>query len=229
MVTPIERHSFHDRIGDVLSDKRIIALEITIIVLIILLNFLLPTLLLLLLGGISLWLRRKKWRDIGLSRQSNWLRIIFLGVAIGIAWTLLDFFILEPFIESITGVPPDLSVFRGLKGNVPSFAIWLTLTWTLAAFGEEIAFRGYFLSRSADLLGENKAGWALSLILTSVCFGLGHLYQGISGFIDAVIFAGVMGLIFLLSARNLWLPIMAHGINDTIAFTALFLGLYFSI
>jgi len=148
-----------------------------------------------------------------------------MGVSIGIAWTLLNTFVLEPLIVGITGVSLDLSAFGGIKGNVKSFTIWLTFTWTLAAFGEEIAFRGYFLRRSIDLLGESKADRALSLILNSLCFGFGHLYQGISGFIDACIFAAVMGLLFFVSARNLWLPIIAHGVDDTIAFTALFLGL----
>jgi len=36
----------------------------------------------------------------------------------------------------------------------------------------------------------------------------------------------VLGLLYLLARRNLWLPILTHGIIDTIGVLLIFAGLY---
>ena len=50
-----------------------------------------------------------------------------------------------------TGETADLSSFRSLVGNLPATLGMLALVWTLAAFGEEMAYRGYVLERAAAL------------------------------------------------------------------------------
>ena len=113
-----------------------------------------------------------------------------------------------------------------MRGNVPMLVFWLVLSWTLAALGEEISYRGYVMNRVADFFGRTAAAWAAAVLITSVLFGVGHLYQGASGiasnFVSALVYSGL----YLGSDRNLWVPILAHGMEDTVAFTLIFLGRY---
>ena len=61
--------SKRDRIGVALRDDRLfILIELLLIILWVGLHLQLTTILLLLLGWLSLWLRRQGWRDLGLKR-----------------------------------------------------------------------------------------------------------------------------------------------------------------
>src|SRR5262245_6741300 len=59
--------------------------------------------LLLLLGWLSLWLRRSGWRVIGLSRPVHFWRTLLLGLVIGTAYQFLSLALLDPLIARLTG------------------------------------------------------------------------------------------------------------------------------
>jgi len=61
--------------------------------------------------------------------------------------------------------------------------------------------------------------------VVAVLFGFGHYYKGPAGVLDSTYSGLVLGGAYLLSGRNLWAPILAHGISDTFAVVVLFLGL----
>ena len=111
-------------------------------------------------------------------------------------------------------------------GNVPQLLLWLAVTWSIAAFGEEMAYRGYILNRAADAFGRGWPAWIFAAILSSALFGLTHHYQGVAGVIDVTVFAFIPVIAYFLSGRNLWIPILAHGIGDTIAFVLIFFHRY---
>jgi CAAX protease family protein len=102
----------------------------------------------------------------------------------------------------------------------------LLLTWTLAAFGEELVYRGYLMNRVADLFGRNRTAWKISLILTSALFGFGHFDQGAIGQIENVIGGCLLGVFYLVCGRKLAVPIVAHGVQDTVDVLLIFLGKY---
>jgi membrane protease YdiL (CAAX protease family) len=58
----------------------------------------------------------------------------------------------------------------------------------------------------------------------SILFGFGHLYQGATGVADST-FTGLMAGLYLGSGRNLWVPILAHGLSDTIGLLLIFFDL----
>jgi uncharacterized protein len=101
---------------------------------------------------------------------------------------------------------------------------WLLLVWTFAAFGEEIGYRGYLLRRAADAGGQSKAAYWSSTLVVAVLFGYGHYYKGPSGILDSGMAGLILGAAYVLSGRNLWVCILAHGFIDTFAVAVAFLG-----
>src|SRR6266478_738397 len=45
-----------------------------------------PSLLLLIIGWLSLWVRGEGWRSVGLRRPASWWRTVLFGIGIGIAY-----------------------------------------------------------------------------------------------------------------------------------------------
>jgi len=181
---------------------------------------------LLLVGWLSLWLRGLGWRAVGFRRPTRWRDALLPGIAVGAVFQFFSLYILEPLIVLLTGKPIDLSQFAPIKGNVFLLALFLVLVWTLAAFGEELVYRGYLMNRVSELMGGGNWAWTLSLVAVSVLFGVAHLYQGISG-VATVIAASLMyGGLYLWSGRNLWAPIIAHGVYDTVAILLAFWDKY---
>jgi membrane protease YdiL (CAAX protease family) len=101
---------------------------------------------------------------------------------------------------------------------------WLLIVWTFAAFGEEISYRGYLLTRAADVGGGSKTGYWVGVVVVSALFGIGHYYKGPSGMVDSGMAGLVLGTAYMLSRRNLWVCILAHGFIDTFGVIALFFG-----
>lgn len=181
---------------------------------------------LLLFGWLSLWLRKIGWRSLGLKLYRNWKTSIVLGVAAGVLLEAIELFITQPMLVRWLGKQPDLDVFRALHGNLKWTLLAVTGAWTLAAFGEEMVYRGYLMNRVADLFNRTRRAWIISLIAVHIAFGLAHAYQGLTGIIDEGLMGLLLGIIYLRTDRNLTVPIIAHGVGDTIDFLLIFFGKY---
>lgn len=180
---------------------------------------------LVLIGWLSLRLRRTGWSSVGLRRPTDWRKTILAAIVAGIVLQLISEFVTEPLIRYATGVTPDLSSFRELVGNLPASLLMLVVVWILAAFGEEMAYRGYVLERAATLGGGSPRAYVVAMLAVSVLFGIGHWYQGVAGVVDSSFSGLYYGTLFLASGRNLWLPILAHGFSDTIGLGLIYFGL----
>jgi membrane protease YdiL (CAAX protease family) len=176
------------------------------------------------LGWLSLRLRGGGWRGVGLGCPTSWQRTLALGAAVGILLQVLSEFVTEPLFTALTHQPVDVSEFRPLVGNVKLLLLYFVVVWTLAAFGEEMTYRGYLLNRAADLGGRRPWAWAAGLLFITVLFGFGHSYQGLTGMLDSGLHGLLLGVLYLASGRNLWVCVIAHGVTDTIALVAVFLG-----
>lgn len=105
-----------------------------------------------------------------------------------------------------------LSDFRDtsllLPRTVLQKAVWVFLA-LVVAFAEEIAFRGYALTRLERLTRSR----VLTAILVSAAFSAGHFYQGLGGV--AIIFAyGLMFAILFYKTGSIWPGIIAHFLQD---------------
>jgi membrane protease YdiL (CAAX protease family) len=175
---------------------------------------------------VSLRIRGQRWRDVGLARFRSWPVTLGLGAALGVGMELLQLFVTQPLLVSVTKRGPDLSFFRRLAGNPKLLVVMLLLVWTLAAFGEELVYRGFVLNRLAEFGNGTKAAWVTSLLLMSIAFGFAHYEQGITGIIDEGFMGLLFGLAYLACNRKLAVPIIAHGIQDTVDMVLLYLGKY---
>jgi uncharacterized protein len=180
---------------------------------------------LVLIGWLSLRRRGLNWKSIGLRQPGKWLTTVAAAIAAAVALQVASEYVIEPLIAHLTGNTPDLSDFRSLVGNLPAALGVLALVWTLAAFGEEMAYRGYVLERAAALGRHSPAAYVVAMVVVSVLFGVGHWYQGPAGVVGSIFSGLVFGALCLAGGRNLWLPILAHGFSDTIGLVLIYLGL----
>ena len=118
------------------------------------------------------------------------------------------------------------SQFRDLTGNLRETALYILLVWIVAAFGEEMIYRGYLMNRIADLLNRTRKAWTVSLILVHIVFGLAHSYQGLTGVIDEGLMGVLLAAVCLRTGQNLAVPIVAHGVQDSIDLILIFTGKY---
>jgi membrane protease YdiL (CAAX protease family) len=177
-----------------------------------------------LLIWVILKLTGRGWADLGLGRPRSWRQTVLLGLGLAGAMQLLTAYGLEPLLETLGLGSPDLSRFDSLQGNIGMLALYLTVSWTTAGFGEEIIWRGFVLTGVARVLGGSKAAWAAGLAVMAILFGLLHLYQGIAGMIPTGLIGLAFGVVYLATGRNLWIPILMHATMNTISFLLLFLG-----
>lgn len=87
--------------------------------------------------------------------------------------------------------PSAPALANEITGNVKIPLLGLLIVWTFAALGEEIAYRGYLLTRAADEARRSKPAYWIGVVLVSILFGYGHYQKGASAVIDS----GIAGLI----------------------------------
>lgn len=175
---------------------------------------------------IALRVRNEAWTTIGLGWPSPRVRAVWIGIFAGILLELFATYVTTPRISAFFGVEPDHSGLKGVQGNLTMLIVLLGLNWTLAAFGEEICFRGFLLKRLAQVFGESRAAWWVGLVLSSVLFGWGHTEQGLAGWVQEGLSGFLLGVLFLVFGRNLAVPIVAHGVSNTLAFILIYFGRY---
>lgn len=88
---------------------------------------------------------------------------------------------------------------------------WWWLVCITAGICEEIVYRGFLLHYFHLFPFHLSVVWAL--VISSLIFGIGHLYQGVTGGISTAGIGFATGLIFLMSG-NLLLPIVVHAVMD---------------
>ncbi len=131
-------------------------------------------------------------------------------------------FTLEPWVENLVGSPRNLERFSNLEGSLVSLVVLLMTNWTLAAFGEEFAYRIVLMRGLSVVFGDSRSGRLSVLLLQAVMFGLIHAYQGPAGIIGAACSGLVFGAVTLAGRWSIWPSAIAHGINNTIGIFSLY-------
>jgi hypothetical protein len=143
------------------------------------------------LGLLSLRLRDGSWTAMGLARPTSWRRTVVFALAAAISRLLLGALVIDPITAHFWPAAHVPSGSAQITGHAMVALRWLLLIWTFAAFGEEIGYRGYLLTRAADVGGRSRAAYWAGVLVVAVLFGYGHYYKGPSGIVDS----GMAGLI----------------------------------
>lgn len=167
--------------------------------------------------------RALSWASIGLAAPAGPGRLglqALVGLLAGWSAALVAMAVAS---KGLGWAPMDASRFAGIEGDVAGLLGALAVSWTTAAFGEEVLFRGFVQSRLQALLGARRHAGVLAAVLQAVLFALGHAYQGGTG----MLVSGAIGLAFgllMLRFRNVWPLVIAHGLIDTVSMFALYSG-----
>lgn len=119
--------------------------------------------------------------------------------------------------------PVDASRFADIEGNAGALVGALALSWTTAAFGEEVLFRGFVQSRLHALFGDHRGAGVAAAVVQAVLFSLGHAYQGATGVLVSAAIGLAFGLL-MLRFRTVWPLVIAHGLIDSVSMLALYAG-----
>ena len=172
--------------------KALIVLELILASVVILRDIFMPTLVILVMAVISLLIRREKLSVLGFKKPKSWPALIGIALAGALLLQLFDAGILMPILNRLTGTTIQYSGFATLKGNQQVLLLYLAVSWTLAALGEEVVYRGYLQKLLCNLFNNNNLGVAASIGFSSLLFGLAHVEQGFVGVlvttIDALFF-----------------------------------------
>ncbi|MFZ5980385.1 MAG: CPBP family intramembrane glutamic endopeptidase [Candidatus Zixiibacteriota bacterium] len=145
-------------------------------------------------------------------------RIRMLDFAWAVAFVLAANLILSGlawFLARI-GIPMHGEISMLVPTETAGRILWVAVAFT-AGFCEEVAFRGYLMTR-LRLLGKFK-NWIIPTLISAVIFGTCHAYQGLPGFIVITAYGLMFSLLYIRTGR-LWPCIIAHFFQD---FSALFI------
>jgi membrane protease YdiL (CAAX protease family) len=157
------------------------------------------------------------WPAVGLSSPESFWRagLWCLGAVVLVSTSIA---IARSIAVGLTGGPPSTpDRFAVLRGNVGLTVLVIVGVWAIAAFGEELIFRGYLLNRLAEVLPNGGLGLSGAVVLSAAVFGAAHAPSGMVP-VAASFAAGLAyGVIYLLSGRSLWVTVIAHGVVDSLA------------
>jgi membrane protease YdiL (CAAX protease family) len=176
------------------------------------------------LGLLSTRLWTGRWWPPGFQRPVSWSRTILIAVAAATLRIVLGEFLIDPLTSHFWPPPVAPAGAASVTGNLTNALVALLIVWTFAAFGEEFSYRGYLLPRAAAIgRGSTIAYWA-AVVAVSILFGFGHYYKGPAGVVDSGMAGLILGGAYMLSGKNLWAPVLAHGLIDTFGVIVVFFG-----
>ena len=165
------------------------------------------------------------WSSLGFRRPASWRLVVLIALAAAALRIVLGDFVIDPLTARFWPPAASPQGIDEITGNFKMLLLYLPLVWGFAAFGEEIAYRGYLLNRGAHAAGGSNAAFWLATVVVAIVFGYGHYYKGPAGILDSGVAGLILGAAYLLSGRVLWTSILAHGFIDTFALALVYLGL----
>lgn len=166
------------------------------------------------LGGTALilWLSRSAREAVFSMVYRNFVATLAIGLVLGCIVGLWLNPAMDALAEHLTGTQIDLSQFGDVQGDDGAFMELLLVAILFGGLVEEVAFRGFFIGWGTRLFGIRAA--VPLLLISSVAFGIGHLYQNLAGGVSTALFALLLGTLYLLFDRKLLPVILIHAVSN---------------
>jgi membrane protease YdiL (CAAX protease family) len=132
------------------------------------------------IGLVSVRWRNGGFGALGFRRPASWGRVVLVAAGAAAVRIGLGELVIDPLTSRVW---PPAAAPKGaseITGHLGAALLALLIVWTFAAFGEEIGYRGYLLTRAAESGGGSAPAWWAAMVLVSVLFGYGHYYKGLS-------------------------------------------------
>lgn len=177
--------------------------------------------------------RGESWRTTGLPRLEGsreklmvvpkaLLTLVAFAASVGLALLSCKLLGIGLEEEAPQGVKDR---FGAIYGNMSELLLWVGLSWTTAAFGEEMFFRGFIITKLQAVFKDARFANFFAVLLSAIFFGYVHYYyQGMRGFVVTGAIGFALGSMFLFYKRSLWPLILLHGAIDTLGFVATYKG-----
>jgi membrane protease YdiL (CAAX protease family) len=118
------------------------------------------------------------------------------------------------YFSEKAGFRRDLSKFQAVQGNLELTIYGVCYAFIGAGLYEEFMFRGFLMQGLAMCFGASRGAWVAACIIQGALFGAAHAYQNPLGIAITGTLGVLLGIIVLVSGRNLWLVIIGHGLYD---------------
>lgn len=179
----------------------------------------------LILVWLGLKLRGESWNHLGLSRKFLTLKSFLLSLVVFVA-ALAGFVLGSIIMANIIGIPEsaDMSGYNYIQGNLPMLIGALISVFIVSSFGEEVIYRGFLITRIAEM-GTGSRNWIRGAVLiSSIIFGLVHFEWGLMGIVQTGFMGLALGISFIVLKRNLWILVFAHAYMDAILMIQMYFG-----
>jgi len=110
--------------------------------------------------------------------------------------------------DKLTQIKEQMGELSNLAPQTPTENRWFDMVSITAGVCEEILYRGLLLATLVSLVGTWPA-----VAISSLIFGLGHAYQGVSGIAKTGLIGLVLALLTVFSG-SLFIAIVLHAVID---------------
>ena len=184
-------------------------------------------LLMILLVWAGLRLRGQRWPHFGLGWRWPGRRQavkVLLGSLAALGAGLAGFVVGAIVGGALFGVPEgaDLSAYDYLRGDLLLLVPVLVAVWIGSSFAEEVVYRGFLITRLAELWGGSRRAVWSAVIIAGVIFGAIHFTWGPVGMVETTFMGVALGAAYVKLGRNLWVTILAHAYMDTVLMIQVF-------
>jgi membrane protease YdiL (CAAX protease family) len=162
------------------------------------------------------------WKDLGLCRPRDYKVALIATVAI-LAMAIISIVLFQVAIDQLAfEVAPDnsnesaVSKFGDLYGNWILFLTIIPFIW-LESLLEEVLDRGFLMNWIERMLSNNLFATIFAVIAQAAIFGFRHSYDLSERSITVGLIGLAMGVGYVVFGRNLWPPIIAHCVLNTLS------------
>jgi membrane protease YdiL (CAAX protease family) len=177
---------------------------------------------------IGLRVRGQTWEHLGLSFRFGGMRALVRSVVQSIVVLIAGvgaFVVASVLMTRFAAAPAsaDTSGYAYLQGNLPMLLLALAMVYPVSSFGEEVIYRGFLMTRLAEMGAGTKAAWGTAVVISAIVFGMAHFAWGLVGIVQTTFMGAAFAGLYLWVKRNLWVLILAHAYMDTLLLVQVYL------